>query len=102
MPGLQHIRHVRREREIQLVTHRKSGGIKGVISTASIDFQHVPARVIIQIGVVVLNKPLGVHIIRRAEIEAVLPAVFGDDELTATGSSTLYVEVLPIARTHRC
>ena len=60
MSGLQYVRYVGGERQIQFVADRESGTVKSVISADSIDFQQVSARVIIRIGVVILYEPLGI------------------------------------------
>ena len=99
MSGLQHIRHIGRERQIQLMANRKGSGIKSIISSDSIDLQQVAARIVIRIGMVILDKPLGIQIIGSTGIEIVLPAMFCNHKKSAAHSGN-HIKDLSVPCTH--
>ena len=78
---------------------RKSSGIESIISSDSINLQKVPARVVIGIGVVVLDKPLGIQRFSSTGIEVVLPTMFGYHKKSAIHPGD-HVKSLAISGTH--
>ena len=99
MSGLQHIRHISGEREIQLMADRERSSIKRIISSDSIDLQEVAAAIVIRIGMVVLDEPLGKHISGSTGLQVILPAMLGNHTKSAADSGE-HVKDLSIASTH--
>ena len=99
MSGFQDICHIGREGQIQLMAYGKSSGIESIITSQSVYFQQIPARVIIRIRVIILYKPLRIERINLACLQIILPASLRYNKHTLRDIGH-YIECLMVFTTH--